>query len=118
MLYTEFPTRPCDVATLTVAEFTCELDLTATVSFDRVCQRFLDDVNRAVVWLIRFRALTVWRERGDIAVWLRSDAALDRHACEAAAGFELNEAWEFHADAFRSAVESMQRPAHNADNAP
>jgi hypothetical protein len=109
MRYTEFPTRPCDVATLTVAEFTCELDLTATVSFDRVCQRFLDDVNRALVWFIRFRALTVWRERGDIAVWLQSDASLEQRACAAAAAFALNEAWEFHADAFRFAVESMQR---------
>jgi hypothetical protein len=114
MRYTEFPTRPCEVATLTVAEFMCEVDLTATVSFDRVCQRFLDDVNRALVWFIRFRALTVWRERGDIAAWLRSDASLEQHACEVAAGFALNEAWEFHADAFRFAVESLQRSDGNA----
>ena len=109
MRSTPFPERPVDVVALTVPEFTSELNLHATVSLDRICQRFLDDANRAVVWFIRFRALTAWRERGDIATWLNTNPSHAEHACEAAAGFELNDDWEFDADAFRSAVESMRR---------
>ncbi|HVH63528.1 MAG TPA: hypothetical protein VNA65_08000 [Candidatus Dormibacteraeota bacterium] len=106
---TAFPTRPCDVARLTVSEFTCELDLDATVSFDRVCGRFLDDANRALVWFIRFHALTAWRERGDMATWLDANPSRVADACEVAASFELNHDWEFDAETFRSAVESVVR---------
>jgi hypothetical protein len=106
---TEFPTRPCEVAALTVSEFTSELDLNATVSFDQVCRRFLHDANRALVWFIRFRALTAWRERGDVAPWLNASPSHAEHACEVAASFELNQDWEFDAAAFRSAVESFQQ---------
>jgi hypothetical protein len=108
---TEFPTRPCEVAVLTVSEFTCELDLNATISFDRVCRRFLDDANRALVWFIRFRALTAWRERADMATWLHAGPLRAEHACQVAASFELNQDWEFDADAFRAAVESIGRHA-------
>ena len=72
-----------------------------------MCRRFLEDANRALVWCIRFRALTAWCERTDIAEWLRSDASHARRACEVAASFDLNSDWEFDAEPFRSAVESV-----------
>ena len=104
---TPFPTSPSDVATLTVPEFTCELQLNASVSIDDVCQRFVEDANRALVWLIRFRALTAWCERTDTARWLHAEPLRAQHARELAASFELNEDWEFDAGEFRSAVRSM-----------
>ena len=107
MRTTPFPASPCDVVALTVPEFTCELDLNQSESLDDVCRRFLDDANRALVWLIRFRALTAWCERTDVAVWLRSDPSRTQHACEVAASFELNDDWEFDSERFRSAVESF-----------
>lgn len=94
---------------LTVPEFACALDLDATSSLDVGCRRFLDDTNRALVWFIRFRALMAWRERSDMAAWLTSGAAHARHACEVAASFKLNDEWQFDAEAFRSAVESIDR---------
>ena len=105
MRRTPFPKSPCDVVALTVLEFTCELDLHGPLSIDAVCRRFLDDANRALVWFIRFRALTAWCERTDVADWLRSDPSHTQHACELAAGFALNDDWEFDADHFRSAVQ-------------
>jgi hypothetical protein len=102
---TEFPSRPCDVAALTISEFTFELDMDADVSFDGVCRRFVDDANRAVVWLIRFRALNAWRARDDVEAWLHGSPSRATHACEIAASFDLNPDWEFDAEAFRSAVE-------------
>lgn len=107
MSRTPFPACPSDVAPLTVPEFTCELDLHAPASIDAVCQRFLHDANRALVWFIRFRALTAWCERADTAEWLRLDAAHAQHACELAASFELNADWRFDTERFRSAVESV-----------
>ena len=105
---TPFPSRPCEVVALTVAEFTCDLDLNAAVSFDGVCQRFLDDANRAVVWFIRFHALTAWCKRTDSAQWLHLDPSYGRSACAVAASFALNGEWEFDAEPFRSAVESAR----------
>lgn len=106
---TPFPARPCDVVPLTVPEFACALDLDAAASLDVSCQRFLGDANRGLVWFIRFRALVAWCERADMAGWVTSDPSVARHACELAASFKLNEAWQFDADAFRSAVESIDR---------
>jgi hypothetical protein len=94
---------------LTVPEFTCELDLEASVSLDAVCRRFHDDANRALVWLIRFRALTAWRERIDVAQWLRAEPSQADRASQLAASFDLNETWEFDAERFRLAVESVAR---------
>lgn len=108
MRRTPFPTRPADVVALTVAEFASERDLNGSVSFDAVCQRSHNDANRALVWLIRFRALTAWCERGDAAAWLQSNPLHARCACEVAATFALNDDWEFDADAFRSAVELIR----------
>ena len=107
MRRTPFPTNPSDVVALTVPEFTCELDLRGSVSLDAVCRRFVDDSNRALVWLIRFRALTAWCERTDVGVWLQSEPSHADHACQLAASFELNDDWEFDADRFRSAVDSV-----------
>ena len=107
MRTTPFPARPCDVVALTVLEFACALDLDSAASLNVGCQRFLDDANRGLVWLIRFRALMAWCERADMAVWLTSGASHARHACEVAASFRLNDDWQFDAEAFRSAVESI-----------
>ena len=106
---TPFPARPCEVVALSVPEFTCELDLDATVSFDRVCRRFLEDANRAVVWFIRFHALASWCEGADNAGWLLLDPSHARRACEVAASFELNGEWGFDAEPFRSAAQSAGR---------
>src|SRR5687767_8457053 len=70
---TPFPTRPSDVAALTASEFACARELHASVSIDDVCQRFVDDANRALVWLIRFRALTAWCDRTETVPWLRAE---------------------------------------------
>jgi hypothetical protein len=109
MRTTPFPARPCDVVALTVPEFACSLDLDSTASLDVGCRRFLDDSNRALVWFIRFRALMAWCEHADMAAWLTSRPSLARHACEVAASFKLNEQWQFDAEAFRSAVESIDQ---------
>jgi hypothetical protein len=104
---TPFPTRPSDVATLTASEFARAVDLHASVSIDDVCHRFADDANRALVWLIRFRALTAWCERTDTGPWLRAEPVRAERACAMAASFVLNEQWEFDAGEFRSAVQSV-----------
>jgi hypothetical protein len=54
-------------------------------------------------------ALTAWRERGDMATWLKASLARVSHACEVAASFELKSTWAFDAEPFRSAVESIGR---------
>ena len=109
MRRTPFPATPCDVVTLSVPEFTCDLELNGSVLLDAVCRRFLEDTDRAVVWFIRFRALKTWCERMDVAHWLRSEPSHAHRARELAASFDLNDAWEFDADRFRSAVESVAR---------
>ena len=109
MRRTPFPTNPSDVVALTVPEFTCELDIKGSVSLDAVCRRFVGDTNRALVWLIRFRALTAWCERPDVEVWLQSEPSHAQHACQLAASFALNDDWEFDADGFRSAVDVVAR---------
>ncbi len=109
MRRTPFPINPSDVVALSVPEFTCELDLHGSVSLDAVCRRFVDDANRALVWFIRFRALTAWRERPDVGVWLQAEPAHADHACQLAASFELNDDWEFDVERFRSAIDSIAR---------
>jgi hypothetical protein len=102
---TPFPATTSDVVALTVPEFTRALDASGPVSLDSVCRRYLDDANRALVWFIRFHALTAWRERPDMCSWLQAEPSHAQHACQVAAGFALNDAWEFDAERFRSAVE-------------
>jgi hypothetical protein len=67
MRSTPYSVRPCDVVALTVPEFTCQLDSTEIVLIDVVWQRLPDDINRGVVWFIRFRALTAWCARTEAA---------------------------------------------------
>jgi hypothetical protein len=107
MRTTPFPTNPSTVVALTIPEFAGGLHPHDTVSIDAVCHRFLDDANRALVWFIRFQALTAWCERTEIAVWLEREPGHAQHACEIAASFELNDAWGFDAERFRSAVQSL-----------
>ena len=117
---TPFPAKPCDVVALTVAEFTRDLDLNAMVSLDDICKRFIGDTNKALVWVIRFRALAAWRVRADVASWLGSRPSHAQHASEVAATFALNGEWEFDAEAFRFAVEIRglsQRAFHSAKQA-
>jgi hypothetical protein len=102
---TMFPVRPSDVAALTVKEFTSDLELSHAPSIDAVCRTFAHDANRALVWLIRFRALKAWCARADQTAWLSAGAGTYRDACEAAASFTLNDCWEFDAEDFCCAVE-------------
>jgi hypothetical protein len=103
---TPFPVTPGDVAALTIDEFAVDLDVNQAPSLDDVCRRFVGDTNRALVWLIRFRALQVWCARAEIGEWLRSGSNHSQEAYKAAASFRLNADWEFDAGAFRSEVES------------
>ena len=109
MRKTPFPATPSDVVALTVPEFTCALNVSGPVSLDAVCQRFLDDLNRAVVWFIRFHALTAWCERTEMDSWLQSEPLHAQHARQLAASFALNDDWEFDAERFRSAIASAAR---------
>jgi hypothetical protein len=104
---TSFPVTPSEVAPLTVHEFTSDLDLSRSPSLDDACQRFLNDANRALVWLIRVQALRTWCTRPDMKLWLHNAETNRQSACEAAASFTLNEEWEFDAADFRAAVESL-----------
>lgn len=109
MRETPYPLNPAQVAALTVPEFPCELDAGGTASLDAVCRRFPQDANRALVWLIRFRALTAWYELAVMSAWLQAEPSHARRACELAASHELNDDWEFDAERFRSAIESVAR---------
>jgi hypothetical protein len=107
MTRTPFPARPGDVVALTVQEFTRDLDLDVEPSIGLVCERFLDDANRALVWLIRFRALKAWCARAETNAWLNSGAGRSQRACDLAASFALNGEWEFASADFHSAVQSL-----------
>jgi len=113
MNHTAFPARPVDVVALTCHEFLFDLEMSDAPSLDVVCRRFGDDVNRALVWLIRFRALRAWCARADMTEWLSANAAIPRDGCEVAAGFELNDSWEFDVEGFCSAVGGVIRQRNN-----
>jgi len=101
---TPFPTRPFDVIALTVQEFMLDIDMDRSPSLDAICARFLHDTNRAVVWLIRFNALNAWRAQTETAGWLAASDGTSDDVCEVAAGFSLNDHWEFDSGAFRTAI--------------
>jgi hypothetical protein len=84
----------------------CDLDLNAEPSIGLVCDRFLDDANRAFVWLIRFRALQAWYTRADANGWPSSGGCSER-ASEVAASFALNDEWDFDTEGFYSAVRAL-----------
>jgi hypothetical protein len=102
---TVFPARPSDVAALTVQEFTFDLETNHDPSIDVVCRTFAHDQNRALVWLIRFRALNALWARPDIAEWRRASASTSREICEVAARFDLDDRWEFDPERFCAAVD-------------
>jgi hypothetical protein len=107
MSTTPFPTRPIDVVALSLYEFTFDLDMSVSPSLDAVCGRFVEDANRALVWLIRFRALKAWSDGPDISEWLTTGSRTARDVREVAATFELNDRWEFDTEAFCSAVDAV-----------
>ncbi len=107
MTDTPFPLNPADVAALTVPEFTFGGDALTSPSLDAICRRFVDDQNRALVWMIRFQALQTWSARTEVATWLERGPGTARDAFEVAAGFPLNEGWEFDTQRFCSAVDVL-----------
>jgi len=109
MSETPFPTKPIDVVALTSGEFMHDLDMDHAPSLDVLCRRFGHDANRAIVWLIRFRALRSWSARADMAEWLNAGSGTAREVCEMAASFELNDDWQFDAERFCAAVKSAVR---------
>ena len=109
MTSTPFPIRPTDVVALTVREFMFEGAVNDQPSLDAVCRNFVGDTNRALVWLIRFRALKAWCDRADMSAWLQAGGGTPQDACEAAAHFELNERWEFDPEGFRLAINVVAR---------
>jgi hypothetical protein len=116
---TAFPATPRDVATLTLQEFTFRLDLEHSPSLPDVCNRFGDDTNRAVVWLVRFRALQKMKADGRMDRWVRTRSEADRQSLcgdifEIAATQPLNERWEFDASTFFQAVEALTRAARGS----
>jgi hypothetical protein len=104
---TEFPARPCDVVALSVEEFLFDLEMTQTPSIETVCRAFGNDANRALVWLIRWRALNSLCARPDVADWRRAGARTSRAICEVAAAFDLNDGWEFDHKRFCDAVDRL-----------
>lgn len=110
MNHTPFPATPADVAVLTVQEFTFDLDEFEghiIPSMDRICQTFMHDANRALVWWIRFGALKAWRSNPDVIARSMSNSGILRDACEVAASFPLNHLWEFDATDFGRALDGM-----------
>jgi hypothetical protein len=104
---TPFPARPSDVVALSAQEFAFSVEMSDTPPFELVCNQFADDSNRALVWLIRFRALKAWCARPDMLTWMSAGSRTSRDLCEVAASFELNDRWEFDADDFRAAIDWM-----------
>ena len=107
---TAFPATPGAVAVLTIQEFAFahdELECRRVPSLERVCGMFANDANRALVWCIRFGALKNWSTRSDVIAQVTASPSTLREACEAAAGFPLNQRWEFDPEGFRSAIEAV-----------
>ena len=107
MKKTPFPTCPADVAPLTIHEFAVDGELADAPTLDSVCGRFVGDANRALVWLVRFRALMALNERAGMADWFRSGVRSRRDVCEVAAKLALNDRWEFDEATFCSAVDAV-----------
>lgn len=107
---TAFPATPGDVAALTPQEFTFDLDDLEgkdAPSMDRVCQTFIDDTNRALVWWIRHGALRAWCARSEVKARLNSGSMILQDARDVAASFPLNHRWEFEPAPFASALDAV-----------
>ncbi|MGE3508765.1 MAG: hypothetical protein AB7N65_07765 [Vicinamibacterales bacterium] len=114
MTGTAFPATPADVATLTAQEFRSNLeglDVGRGPSPERVYQTFIGDVNRSLVWWIRFRALRVWWAQAGESVHSTPGASVLREICEIASSCPLNGLWEFDPASFKRAVDEMNRDA-------
>jgi hypothetical protein len=114
---TPFPATPRDVVPLTVQEFTFRLDLDHSPSFEEVCQRFSEDSNRAVVWLLRFRALQRLRNDNRMIVYVEKpvdsgEDLLFSSVFEIAATQALNSRWEFDSHTFFTAVATLATRRH------
>jgi hypothetical protein len=106
-MFTAFPARPRDVVALSVEEFLFELEMTHPPSIETACRAFANDANRALVWLIRWRALNTLSARSDVVEWRRTGAGTSRDMCEVAAVFDLNDGWEFDHEGFCDAVDLL-----------
>ena len=104
---TAFPARPRDVIALSVEEFLFDLEMTHAPSVESACRAFANDANRALVWLIRWRALNALCARSEVAEWRRAGAHTSRDMCEVAAAFDLNDGWEFDHEPFCAAVDGL-----------
>jgi hypothetical protein len=104
---TAFPARPGDVIALSVEEFLFDLEMTHAPSVESACRAFANDANRALVWLIRWRALNALCARSEVAEWRRTGACTSRDMCEVAAAFDLNDVWEFDHERFCEAVDGL-----------
>ena len=105
---TPFPTNPGEVVALTVDEFVADLDLSSNLPLTAVCARFGEDLNRAVVWMLRYRALQHFIGYLDASRLEQTR----KTATELAAGFTLNEDWEFERVTFLAAVEAARNDHH------
>ncbi|HET7219573.1 MAG TPA: hypothetical protein VFJ02_16065 [Vicinamibacterales bacterium] len=112
---TLFPIKPSDVIALTIAEFALDREMSNAPSLAEICRKFGNDANRALVCLIRYRALGAWCAREDMTAWVNASAHTRRDICEVAAGLALNDRWEFDGDAFCRAVDIV---AHRNGSAP
>jgi hypothetical protein len=104
---TEFPARPRDVVALSVEEFLFDLEMTHAPSIETACRAFGNDANRALVWLIRWRALNTLCGRSDVVEWRHASACTSRDMCEVAAALDLNDGWEFDQHRFCAAVDRL-----------
>lgn len=104
---TPFPSHPAGVVALSPDEFIIDTDRLDGASLDAVCTRFIDDANRALVWVIRFQALKTLSERADMTDWFRNDGLTTADVCAVAARFELNDQWEFDPERFCTAVDAL-----------
>jgi hypothetical protein len=102
---TPFPTKPSEVVALTISEFSAGLDMDGSPSIDDACSRFPRDTNRALVWVIRFRALKAWHAQPGMMEWLDARTVTTQDASHVAAGFELDRHWGFDAGSFCSAID-------------
>ena len=91
---------------LSVEEFLFDFEKHAP-SIEIACRTFSNDVNRALVWMIRWRALNTLCARSDVAQWRRAGACTNRDMCEVAAAFDLNDGWEFDQERFCDAVDRL-----------
>ena len=104
---TAFPAKPRDVVALRVEEFLVDLETSHAAPIESACRAFANDANRALVWLIRWRALNTLCARSEVTEWRRAGARTSRDLCEVAAVFDLNDGWEFDHERFCEAVDGL-----------